>query len=263
MRLRPWLVALGVTTLAASAAAQNLSQHPPTRTTGTISAPSASSPGPKVVDTYGTPTSFHRVGFSEFSPANSNTTFSDLSQFSFTFSRYPTANESSAFVAVPHLPSGALLNTVEYDWCDTNAGLDTHMDIYASSYTGSGGTLLGTVSSSGSGGCDFTSVTLATPYQIDNNNNQIILVAFVPATDSSLAISGAIMRYTLQVSPAPPIATFGDVPAGSLYFQFVEALAASGVTAGCDAVPNYCPDRPITRAEMAVFLAKALGLQFQ
>ena len=106
-------------------------------------------------------------------------------------------------------------------------------------------------------------VPVATPYQIDNNNNQIILVAFVPATDSTLAISGAIMRYTLQVSPAPPTATFGDVPAGSLYFQFVEALAAAGVTAGCDAVPNYCPDRPITRAEMAVFLAKALGLQFQ
>jgi hypothetical protein len=56
-------------------------------------------------------------------------------------------------------------------------------------------------------------------------------------------------------------ATFFDVPASHPYFRFIEALAASGITAGCGG-GNYCPSQNITRGEMAVFLAKALGLHF-
>jgi hypothetical protein len=41
--------------------------------------------------------------------------------------------------------------------------------------------------------------------------------------------------------------------------QFVEALVASGITAGCGN-GNFCPDAPSTRRQMAVFLTEALGL---
>jgi hypothetical protein len=51
------------------------------------------------------------------------------------------------------------------------------------------------------------------------------------------------------------------VPTGHNFFQFIEALAASGITGGCGN-GNYCPDNAVTRGQMAVFLAKALGLQF-
>ena len=64
-----------------------------------------------------------------------------------------------------------------------------------------------------------------------------------------------------SVSPAPEVATFNDVPANHAFFQFIEALAASGITAGCD-VDKFCPDMPLTRGQMAVFLAKALGLHW-
>ena len=67
--------------------------------------------------------------------------------------------------------------------------------------------------------------------------------------------------YKLQVSPAPFVATFNDVPTSDPAFQFIEALVASGVTAGCGG-GNYCPDAPLTRRQMAVFLAKLLGLQW-
>jgi hypothetical protein len=70
-------------------------------------------------------------------------------------------------------------------------------------------------------------------------------------------------EWERQVSPAPAAATFNDVPTDHPFFQFVEALAASGITAGCnDAPPMYCPDAPLTRGQMAVFLAKGLGLQW-
>jgi hypothetical protein len=58
------------------------------------------------------------------------------------------------------------------------------------------------------------------------------------------------------------VATFpNDVPTTHPFFRFIEALAASGITAGCSA-DSYCPDNPVTRGEMAVFLAAALGLHF-
>ena len=63
------------------------------------------------------------------------------------------------------------------------------------------------------------------------------------------------------VSPPPPIATFNDVPMDHPLFQYIEALAASGITGGCGN-GNYCPNAPLTRGQMAVFLSKALGLHW-
>ena len=68
--------------------------------------------------------------------------------------------------------------------------------------------------------------------------------------------------YTLQVSApsmGPPV--FADVPDGHGQRQFIEALAAAGITGGCGG-GNYCPDAPLTRGQMAVFLTVALGLHF-
>jgi hypothetical protein len=76
-------------------------------------------------------------------------------------------------------------------------------------------------------------------------------------------IAGCWAFWTRQVAPAPATATFNDVPTSHIFFQFIEALAASGITGGCQASPPlYCPDNPVTRGQMATFLAKALGLGF-
>jgi hypothetical protein len=50
--------------------------------------------------------------------------------------------------------------------------------------------------------------------------------------------------------------TFLDVPPSHPFFEFVETLAANGVTGGC-APSYYCPNNPVTRAQMAVFLLKS------
>jgi hypothetical protein len=57
------------------------------------------------------------------------------------------------------------------------------------------------------------------------------------------------------------VASFNDVPTSDPAFQFVQALVAAGITSGCGG-GNYCPDNPVTRRQMAVFLAKALGLHW-
>jgi S-layer homology domain len=84
-------------------------------------------------------------------------------------------------------------------------------------------------------------------------------IAAVIADDTSFA--GCFVQYQRQIGPGPATATFSDVPTSSPWFQYVEALVDTNVTGGC--APNlYCPNDPITRGQMAVFLAKALGMGF-
>lgn len=54
-------------------------------------------------------------------------------------------------------------------------------------------------------------------------------------------------------------ARYSDVSTGSTHAGAIEALARAGITNGCGN-GRYCPDRPVTRAEMASFLVRAYGL---
>ena len=49
---------------------------------------------------------------------------------------------------------------------------------------------------------------------------------------------------------------FGDVQPGHWAAAWIKQLAAEKITSGCGS-GNYCPDAPVTRAQMAVFLLKA------
>ena len=58
----------------------------------------------------------------------------------------------------------------------------------------------------------------------------------------------------------PPAASgiFSDVPTSYCLAPWIEQLYADHITAGCSTSPlEYCPFRPLTRAEMAVFLLRA------
>lgn len=55
---------------------------------------------------------------------------------------------------------------------------------------------------------------------------------------------------------------FADIPAGQWWIRHVESLADRGITVGCATDPlRYCPDQPVTRAQMATFLVRALRLE--
>ena len=57
--------------------------------------------------------------------------------------------------------------------------------------------------------------------------------------------------------PACTTPVFGDVPASSPFCPFVEELVRRGVVAGCGN-GNYCPNDPVSREQMAVFLLRTL-----
>lgn len=72
----------------------------------------------------------------------------------------------------------------------------------------------------------------------------------------------ADVNYRRQVSPAPAVATFNDVPLNAPNRKEIEAFTAAGLSAGCGG-GNFCPDAPVTRRQVATFIAKALGLHWE
>jgi hypothetical protein len=115
--------------------------------------------------------------------------------------------------------------------------------------------------------CDFyPTVTLRGRIDVDGDGAPDPVAYYVhlevPSSQSSLGAGGVVITWRRQVSAPPPSSpTFGDVPSSDPGFGYIEALAASGITAGC-AGGNYCPDANLTRRQMGVFLAKALGLHW-
>jgi len=53
--------------------------------------------------------------------------------------------------------------------------------------------------------------------------------------------------------------TFLDVPMSNVFYTDIGKISAKGITVGCDS-QNYCPAQSVTRAEMAVFIIRALGI---
>ena len=71
-----------------------------------------------------------------------------------------------------------------------------------------------------------------------------------------------LLRSVHGATYTPPAATgnvFSDVPAGLPLANWIERLAAEGITGGCGG-GNYCPDTSMTRQQMAVFLVRAFNL---
>ena len=53
--------------------------------------------------------------------------------------------------------------------------------------------------------------------------------------------------------------TFADIDESHHAYEAIEALYASGITTGCTTEPPlYCPDRDVTRSQMAAFLSRAM-----
>ena len=80
----------------------------------------------------------------------------------------------------------------------------------------------------------------------------------LPVTRAEMAAFLLKSRYGVSHLPPPATGTvFGDVPSDGFAAEWIEELSALGVTAGCGG-GNYCPNDPVTRDQMAVFLLKTL-----
>jgi len=77
-----------------------------------------------------------------------------------------------------------------------------------------------------------------------------------PTLRQQMAVFLLKARHGLCYVPPACQGTFGDVPCPSTFANWIEQLAAEGITGGCGG-GNYCPTTPVRRDQMAVFLLKA------
>ena len=82
---------------------------------------------------------------------------------------------------------------------------------------------------------------------------------FCPSDSVTRAQMATFLTRAFDLEAAPP-AGFADT-AGNFHAANIDTFAAAGITAGCAVDPvRYCPQQAVTRAQMATFLARALGL---
>ena len=164
-----------------------------------------------------------------------------------------------------HLPNGASIQAIEIQGCDTSAtgaltlSLSSYTVLGSSAFETVHGSLISGAAVSSTDGCQ----TWSAPVNVVVNNS--VNSYFVGTSAGTMGTANTLhairVYYRLQVSPTPGTATFADVPVGHPFHRFVEALVAAGITGGCGG-GNYCPTQPVTRGQMAVFLAAALGLHW-
>jgi hypothetical protein len=178
--------------------------------------------------------------------------------------RYFGASGIPYMAASVQIPPGAELNYLAISACSVNR--DLVVGLFDNGVEGSGsggGTLLESVTTFA--GCNVSSSITAPGFAHYTAavDHPLYLVVFFAgnAFDGTTKFNNVAIGFRRTVSEAPATATFNDVPTSDPAFQYIEALVASGITAGC-AGGNYCPDNFVTRRQMAVFLSKALGLHW-
>jgi len=193
--------------------------------------------------------------FTPYNPSNSNWNYH-------TAGYWYRSGTDQYFGASVYVPTGAKIVHLEVEGCDSDASGDVRLWLKACFWSNTSSCTnvpTGGVGSSGTPGCSFwfdpVSIT------VGNSTNSYHLQLQVGASGLTTKVRTARVCFERQVTPAPGFATFNDVPVGSFGFQHIEALAASGITSGCGG-GSFCPNKTLTRVEMAIFLAKALGLHF-
>jgi hypothetical protein len=192
-----------------------------------------------------------------FSPLNDG----QWSHFSTGWS-YKGAGGNTGTCIDVHMPSGALAYGITTWTNDTDAAANIQYVYRDVDLVTNTSTTHLDFTTAGTPGIQRVYRAFAAPITINNDRHAHSLCTFHGAIGTTLQNAGATFWYQLQVSPAPGVASFpNDVPTTHPLFRFVEALAASGVSGGCGA-GSFCPDAPLTRGQMAVFLSVALGMHF-
>ena len=69
-----------------------------------------------------------------------------------------------------------------------------------------------------------------------------------------------VFSFLLSLTPivfGQTTPTFSDVPEDHWAYSYIEEFTALGITSGCGG-GNYCPDAAVTRAQIAVFMVRAI-----
>jgi len=182
------------------------------------------------------------------------------------FSRNLDSGGVAVLIAGLGIPSGSTVTRLEIEGClPTPPTPSFAAQIHSCPANSQTCTEKASVTANGGLDACLTAIQTLTPGSLVIDNLQASYFVTVTLENLSDPGGGPGFRavrifYRRQVSPDPVLLqTFADVPASSDQHRYIEALAAAGITLGCGA-GNFCPDNPVTRGQLAVLLARALGL---
>ena len=189
------------------------------------------------------------------------------------------AGDSNEITVTPHVPSVSVPAT------PTNlaaTGGNTWVRLTASVTSDGGSAVTRWEYKQKSGGVGYPNTWTVVPSSSSNSLNYTITgldpnttYVFKVHASNSAGSSGDSNEASATTATAPPPAAFlppAPAPApivpkeftddeGSVHETAINAIAEMGITNGCSADGTlYCPAQPVTRAQMASFLARALGL---
>jgi hypothetical protein len=154
-----------------------------------------------------------------------------------------SGSESVTLFAPVHLPQGSRLSTVTAFYSDTHPTSNPQVQLARTRPSG-GGAILEVSFPDFSGGENNVTETLPENpiYVVDNQqfhySIRAVLRRSTGDTSQTQTLRRIQLRYLRQVSPAPSTASLTDVATSHPFFQFIEALFLSGITAGCQAGPR-------------------------
>ncbi len=170
----------------------------------------------------------------------------------------PSVPGSIAFMAPLPLPEGAAIDELCLYAYDTDLADEVSASLVAVKLIPPGEDdaqkALGGVSSAAQVGyrryCVDMAEVLRGRIDVDEDgildNAAYYVEATLPYFDSDLeflSLGGVRITWRRPVSPTPSAPTFADVPDSHPFYQFIEALAASGITGGCGDGSSFCPGR--------------------
>ena len=185
-----------------------------------------------------------------FTPYSSNTKYATTGNY-----RHFTSTIDVAMDASINLPSGAYLSIARLYYRDNDGG--TVNLIIWREYAPNNWTTLCEFHSSGTP--NYTSSGINIGHTIANANNMYHARVTASQATNNLSFMGLRLYWRRQIRTglSHPFTDIGHLP--QLWQDSIAALRASGITSGTSST-TYSPDMNVTRGQMAVFLAKALGL---
>ena len=165
-----------------------------------------------------------------------------------------TQNTSGAFLGTddPALTACGLSNGDASVWYKYTASANRSItfDTLGSNYDTQMGVFTGSRGSLTSVGCNDNAVAGVVQSRVTINATSGTVYYIVISQRYANNPGGSMVLHA---------ASFNDVDASAWYWPYIEGFYAQGITKGCGASYPlvYCPDRSVTRAEMAVFLLRA------
>ena len=213
---------------------------------------------------FGEGTQDYWIAATEFTPIDNGCSMDYAGLYG--FSMAGTCSNDWAFAQL-NLPAGARTTTVMCYAYDVDGSVDVQWNFDRVEYDYSTGpitiTTLATQTKAWSSGWTeiWTSANHTILYRDGDFRQMYFVNVRLNAGNANLRLYGCRVWWHRQISPAPAVQTFPDVAPGFWAFQDIEALAASGITTG---FPDgtFRPTANVTRAQMAAFLARALGLHW-